>query len=179
MEIRRFLAHRWTKRSGLTAFVGLIILGGMLLPGWKQRPEVGQPVQFNHAIHARYNTTCDICHQGFSSGAAAGRPHAGICMECHVPGEDPLGTSAAEQELRRYLAAGKDIPWKRLIALPPDVRFSHALHVNHGVSCERCHGAVGSSETPPSRPLKLFIMEECMKCHEAAGASNDCLACHR
>jgi hypothetical protein len=139
-----------------------------------------QPIRFNHALHGRLNTSCDVCHRGALTAQAAGRPHAALCAECHDAGEDPLGKSAEEEALRALLRQGVEIPWRRLSALAPDVRFSHGLHAGkREIGCERCHGDIGSTESPPGEPLMRISMDECVRCHEEGKAATDCLACHK
>ncbi len=77
------------------------------------------------------------------------------------------------------LSVEEEIPWKRLYRVPPDVYFSHRRHVVLGeIECQTCHGDIGKSSMPPSRPLKIS-MKKCLKCHERRNVNNDCISCHR
>jgi hypothetical protein len=175
--------NRWVPgRRFLVAagFLAVFIAAFLFLPGWSQSPPVSQPIAFNHAAHERVNATCDICHTGYETGQVAGVPAAALCQQCHEPEEDALGESQQEQVLRQYLQEAREIPWKRLLALPGDVHFSHARHVVAGqIPCEACHGPIGKAESPPERALMAFEMEACIHCHEGHDVSNDCIACHR
>jgi hypothetical protein len=80
---------------------------------------------------------------------------------------------------------------RRLSALPEDARpfpsgnayqladfvfFSHAKHVQDGLECSACHGAVLEHASPPVQPARL--MKDCMDCHKTHNASLECQVCH-
>lgn len=135
-----------------------------------------QPLVFNHRIHKESGMECEDCHIYFKKSAFSGRPDLDTCSSCH---EELLGESQAEKELLDYIKSGREIEWQRLYILPEDVYFSHKRHVVSGnIDCSTCHGDIGESPRPPSKPLKL-TMERCMRCHEEKQANNDCIACHR
>ncbi len=137
---------------------------------------VKQPLAFNHKIHAENDLECLDCHPYYEEQASSGRPTLETCMACH---EEPLGESKAERRLIEHIESGEEIGWQRLYRVPEDVYFSHRRHVVLGnIECNSCHGDIGESSRPPSKPLKV-TMKKCMKCHEEEEASNDCIACHR
>jgi hypothetical protein len=78
------------------------------------------------------------------------------------------------------------IHWVRVHNLPSFTRFDHRAHVNSGVSCERCHGAVQTMERV--RQVEDLSMGWCVNCHREAERlgvagkdvhpSTDCAACH-
>ncbi len=140
------------------------------------RGGVTQPIAFNPKIHADNDMECLDCHPYFEEQASSGRPSLETCQICH---EDPLGESKEEKKLMEYIKSGKEIEWQRLYLTPEDVYFSHRRHVVLGkMECKTCHGDIGESSKPPSKPIKI-TMKNCMNCHEEKEANNDCIACHR
>jgi hypothetical protein len=134
---------------------------------------VTQPIAFNHKIHAENDLECLDCHPYYEEQASSGKPTLETCMACH---EEPLGESKAEGKLIEYIKSGEEIAWERLYQVPEDVYFSHRMHVVIGnIECNICHGDIGESPRPPSKPFKI-TMKKCMKCHEEKEADNDCMA---
>lgn len=153
----------------LSIFIVIVALGSL-------SGGVKQPIVFNHKIHAENGLECLDCHQLFEKYASSGRPSLETCSTCH---EEPLGEGKEEAKLIEYVKSGKEIVWQRLYRVPEDVFFSHRRHVAiAGIECQVCHGSIGESSQPPSKPLKI-TMEKCMKCHNEKKADNDCIACHR
>lgn len=169
-DTKRRVALFLSAGISLGVFVVMIIF---FSSGWGG---IKQPLEFNHEIHASNGLDCTDCHQFVRELASSGRPGLEICSSCH---SDPLGESKAEKILLEYIERKEEIGWNRLYVLPPDVYFSHRRHVVSGeIECQTCHGTIGSSERPPSRPVKIS-MKKCMACHKERKADNDCLACHR
>jgi hypothetical protein len=83
-------------------------------------------------------------------------------MSCH----SQLWTNAAMLEpVRRSLAEGRPIRWRRVNALPGYVYFDHSIHVAKGVGCTTCHGPVG--RMPLIRRVASLYMQWCLECHRA------------
>ncbi len=154
----------------LVVVILLIIILQTVLGGVKQ------PIAFNHKLHAENGLECIDCHPYFEEQASSGKPSLETCQSCH---EEPQGESKEEKKLMEYIKAGNEIEWQRLYRVPEDVYFSHMRHVVLGkIECSTCHGDIGESSKPPSKPLK-HTMKNCMNCHEEKEATNDCVACHR
>ena len=137
---------------------------------------VRQPIAFSHKVHIENDLECLDCHQYYEQQAFSGRPVLETCSSCH---EELLGESKEEEKLLEYIRAGKEVEWQRLYRVPEDVYFSHRRHVVLGkIECNACHGDIGQSLRPPSKPIKI-TMKKCMKCHKDNEVSNDCIACHR
>lgn len=150
-------------------FVVIIILRSL----WGR---IEQPIAFNHKIHEENGLECLDCHPYYKGHESSGKPRLETCSNCH---EERLGESKEEKKLIEYIKSGNEIEWHRLYRVPEDVYFSHRRHVVLGnIECNTCHGNIGESSKPPSRPLKI-TMKKCMKCHEEKKADNDCMACHR
>ncbi|HVU64302.1 MAG TPA: cytochrome c3 family protein [Phycisphaerales bacterium] len=59
---------------------------------------------------------------------------------------------------------GASIDWRRVHKLPDYVRnFPHNVHLNAGVSCYSCHGAI--MEMPVVHEVKPLSMSWCLGCH--------------
>jgi hypothetical protein len=87
--------------------------------------------------------------------------------------------SPEEAKIQEYAKENREIPWKKLSRTPDHVFFTHQRHVvGAALECETCHGKIGETVKPPSKPLKTLSMNDCMDCHWESGADNDCLACH-
>ena len=159
---------------------------------------------------------CLYCHSGAERSRNAGIPAASVCMNCHKFVSAPFGSvraesDAAEKEQRAarlmvspeiqklYDAVGivpnqppdatraqTPIVWNKVYTLPDYVRFDHRPHVNAGVACQDCHGAVETMERVSQLPD--LSMGWCVNCHRAATltgiggkpvkATLDCSACH-
>ena len=120
---------------------------------------------------------CMGCHNKAAESPQASIPNVNTCAACHVP---PLQSGPEETKLLEFVNQQKSMPWARVHDyLPGDIVFSHERHVEFGrVKCQECHGPVERAEQPLSLQVKLS-MEDCMSCHQASGANNDCLACHK
>jgi cytochrome c peroxidase len=57
----------------------------------------------------------------------------------------------------------RPIKWNRVHDLPDYVYFDHSIHVNKGVGCATCHGAV--NEMPLVWKTQTLFMEWCLQCH--------------
>jgi hypothetical protein len=160
--------------------------------------------------------SCLYCHGDAEKGRHAGIASATACMNCHrfitAPARDKQAEEDLAQEEQRpprilispelaklYAALGLDeklqrdptesplpIHWVKVHNLPAFTRFDHRAHVNAGVACQRCHGAVESMERV--RQVQDLSMGWCVQCHRDANEngmggrpvhpSNDCTTCH-
>ncbi len=118
---------------------------------------------------------CMGCHNAAVHSPRATIPNTHTCAACH-----PLEGDHEEARLLEFIEHEGMIGWERVYDyLPGEIVFSHERHAELGrVKCRECHGSVAQAERPLSLEVKLS-MEDCMNCHEAFGADNDCLACHR
>jgi hypothetical protein len=157
---------------GLAA--GALLLFLLISFGFSSKAE--QPIPFNHKKHAEQGLECDTCHRYYKTQTFSGIPTISICIECH---KEPVTESKEEEKIRQYHQRKEKIPWKRLYNEPDHVFFSHRRHVVLGkMECKNCHGDIGQSERPPSRPWVNMSMNWCMGCHGERKVTNDCLACH-
>ena len=138
--------------------------------------KAGQPISFNHKTHVTQGIECSACHPHYKEQTFSGLPTLKTCLECH---NEPLTESPEEEKIRQFHKKGEEVSWKRLYRQPDHVFFSHRRHVTLGkLECQTCHGNIGQSERPPSKPQVKMTMGWCMDCHTRSKASNDCLVCH-
>ena len=161
----------------IVALIALFLFIFLAFPASKHT--VAQPLAFNHKVHIENaSLTCKDCHLNAEKMAVATIPALEVCQTCH--NDEPLSKSPAEQELFKYAAQKKEIPWIQIYSLPGHVYFSHRRHVTiGGLECSSCHGDVATMTTPVSYPATPMTMENCTGCHKQHKVTNDCLACHR
>ena len=133
-----------------------------------------QPVPFSHKQHAgTLKMACEYCHALSRSGETLSIPRASFCMQCH---QTIATDNASVQRLAEYARTDRTIPWVRIYELPSFVSFSHKVHLQHGATCEECHGAVAE---------RIYLYKEsdismatCVNCHRTKQASTECSTCH-
>jgi hypothetical protein len=162
-------ADRMLRIVPLFAAITLVAAVWALVAWQRSAPATGvgspraQPVSFSHALHAgRLDIDCRFCHTGVDRGAVAGLPTTQTCMTCHSQiwlGATPLAP------LRESFASGEPLSWARLHRLPDHVRFHHAIHLDKGVACATCHGAV--EEMVETVRVRQMTMAWCLDCHRA------------
>lgn len=169
--VRRFVIVVLVVAFGAT--VAILLTRARLLAA----PE--QPVAYSHKTHVESGIQCLYCHAQAARSSVAGVPSVERCMGCHevIAAEDE-----AVQRVAQYWDRGQPIPWARVNRQPDFVYFSHRPHLGHGVSCESCHGDVGSMEE--TRPVLSMDMGWCLECHLAQEPEDvkrlvDCIACHK
>lgn len=186
--------HPWDRTARIGVPVAALAIGlTVVLVGWftqSDRFALGyapqQPIPFSHRLHAGNNKIpCQYCHTGADRSRHAGIPPLQTCMNCHKV------TKADSPPIRRVAEAfgrGDAVGWQRVYELPDHVYFDHRPHVNAGVACQYCHGAVQGMEV-----LSRFMnmrMGACLNCHRDPGEAlpprsslrrgpEHCAACHR
>lgn len=169
----------------------LLTLGFVLAAGWirstvtaaQVTPESNvpaplnaavQPIAFSHKKHAgELQMRCTFCHTMSPSGDTLAIPQAVTCMACHAT----VATMNPEiQKLTAYAKSQETIPWVRVYQLPSFVTFSHKVHLEHGNTCQECHGPVNERD-------QIFLeadisMGGCLNCHHLKKASTECDTCH-
>ena len=124
-----------------------------------------QPVQFSHEHHvAGLGIDCRYCHTSVEDAAFAGMPSTKTCMTCH----SQIWTNAELlAPVRQSWQTGSPIRWARVHDLPDFAHFDHSIHVNKGIGCVSCHGAV--DEMPLMWKEQSLQMEWCLQCHRDPG----------
>lgn len=151
--------------------LGAFIVAGLTYYFTPKYTRVGyqplQPVPFSHALHVgELGMDCRFCHSAVEVAAHSNLPTAQTCMACH---QQVKATSPRLEAVRAAWnggnADGPPVRWTRVHQLPDYVYFNHAAHVNRGVSCYSCHGAVNEmSVVFQSEPQS---MKWCLDCHRA------------
>lgn len=142
---------------------------------------IAQPIEFDHRHHVRDDgIDCVYCHSTVETEAFAGIPSTERCMGCHgqVWSESPELAALRESWRTRI-----PLHWRRVNALPSYVYFHHGVHVQAGVECAACHGAVADM----ARVVRVhdMTMTFCLDCHRRKQGSRaitrltTCSACHR
>ena len=132
---------------------------------WIKDTEVplNQPVQFSHQHHVGdLGLDCRYCHTTVEVSPFANLPSTEICMTCH----SQIWTQSPMLEpVRVSWRDNTPIQWNRVNDLPDYVYFNHDIHVQKGVGCVSCHGAVDTMAlTWKPQP---FNMSWCLDCHRA------------
>ena len=134
-----------------------------------------QPIPFSHKIHAGDNQIpCQYCHTGADESRHATIPPMNVCMNCHkvVKTESPFIQKMAEMYQK-----GEPIEWVRVHDLPDHAYFFHKRHIQVGIECYTCHGAVETMDK--IKQEKILNMGFCVDCHKTNKAPTDCVVCHQ
>lgn len=160
-------SNRRVRRAviALILVLGAIPVAAMV---WVRMPPVtgqgrapAQPVAFDHRLHVTgLRLDCRYCHAASEHAATAGLPPTQSCLPCH---NRVWRESSAFQPVLQSLSGNRPIAWVRVNRLPDFVFFNHAVHVNGGIGCETCHGAVG--EMARVRQAAPLTMAWCLDCH--------------
>jgi len=120
-----------------------------------------QPVPFSHEHHVGgLGIDCRYCHTSVENSDFAGIPPTRTCINCH----SEMWTAAPMLEpVRDSFRTGRSLVWNRVNDLPDFVYFDHSIHVNKGVGCNTCHGAV--DRMPLMSNAQSLQMEWCIGCH--------------
>jgi hypothetical protein len=182
----------FTPRANLVARIALLaiavatVAAPAVVMAWVRTPwargvqrRVVQPAAFDHAFHAgTMHVDCRFCHAGADQAASAGLPSTQLCAAC------PTRLWMSSDQLapvRRSLATGRPIAWRRVNELPAFVYFDHAMHAWKGVGCETCHGRVDTMRTVAQ--VAPLTMRWCLDCHRHAAPDQrrltNCTTCHR
>lgn len=172
-------------KAVLKIVVPVIIIGaiGAFIYAKTRKEPIVQPIDFNHAKHVKGNgMACQECHKYVGGDHMASIPNIETCKLCHT--EDTLPEDAgSKQKLLKvveYVNKKEQIPWVRLFQVPDHVYFSHRTHtVFAKISCEECHGDMGSQTSPMAFPYREFTMDDCINCHRDRKVTEDCIACHK
>ena len=163
--------HRSTNTiSRVSIFGALFIVAGLLWltaqfqrSAWNTGVRVAreQPIQFSHERHVGGNgIDCRYCHTAVEDSPFAGIPPTKTCMNCHT---EVFADSPFLKPVRDSFESDRPIAWTRVHDLPDFVHFDHSIHVNKGVGCTTCHGAV--DRMPLMWQAESLQMEWCLDCH--------------
>lgn len=122
---------------------------------------VDQPVQFSHEHHAGLlGIDCRYCHTSVTQSSFAGLPSTKTCMNCH---SQIWVNSPMLRPVRESYETNTPIAWNRVNNVRDFCYFTHASHVNKGVGCTTCHGAI--DHMPLTWKSSSLYMKWCLDCH--------------
>ena len=155
-------------RLALLMAVGSIIIACLVAAGISRSSymygvgvALEQPVPFSHKHHAgELGLDCRYCHQQVETLATAGIPPTHTCMTCH---SEIWRAAPMLEPVRASLANDVPLQWRRVNRLPDYVYFNHSIHVDKGIGCSSCHGAVDTMQL--TYQAKAFEMQFCLNCH--------------
>lgn len=138
-------------------------------------PAPRQPIEFSHVVHAgSYRIDCQYCHADARRSAYAGLPSVARCLGCHkivaAQGNPEV------QKIQAHWTRQEPIRWVRLHKVLGYVYFPHKRHVQQGVACQTCHGAVERMQRVAQ--VAPLTMGWCINCHAEQRGPLDCVACH-
>ncbi len=133
--------------------------------GTKQFNPIDQPVPFSHKHHTKeLGIDCRYCHYTVEYSAKASVPATEVCMSCH---SQIWTNSPMLAPVRDSYESNKPLRWAKVNNVPDFVYFDHSIHINRGISCNTCHGAV--QEMPITWKGQAFRMAWCLDCHKNPG----------
>ena len=168
--------------AGLIVSIAVTLLPGMgAAPAGAQTPiapPVKQPILFSHKIHAGdFKIDCQYCHADARRSTFAGLPSVKRCMGCHqIVASKDAELQKEVEKLRALWKDGRPVEWTRIHKVAGFVHFPHKRHVQSGLACQQCHGAVETmTEVAQVAPL---TMGWCVSCHAERKGPLDCVMCH-
>ncbi len=122
-----------------------------------------QPVPFSHQHHTwELGIDCRYCHTSVEKSSYAGLPATETCMSCH---SQIWTNSPLLEPIRQSYETGMPIQWNLVNKVPDFVHFNHSIHVDRGINCNTCHGAVNQMHI--TYKGNSFQMAWCLQCHRA------------
>ena len=122
-----------------------------------------QPVPFSHQPHNwELGIDCRYCHTSVEKSSYAGIPATETCMSCH---SQIWTNSPLLEPVRQSYETGTPIKWNKVNKLPEFVFFNHSIHINRGLNCNTCHGAMQDQHITAKG--NSFQMTWCLQCHRA------------
>jgi c(7)-type cytochrome triheme protein len=176
MQTLRNRLRTWATIAGIPFAVAAVVATYFFV-SWQVRAAPEQPAPIDHEVMTKKGVSCLFCHSDALKSPAAGMPSLEKCMGCHRVVK--TGSPKIE-EIAAYWNRQEPIPWIRVNQLPRFVYFSHRVHVNSGLNCERCHGEVAHMQA--AEPVTKMNMGWCLDCHKQqpdAEHLRDCVVCHQ
>lgn len=122
---------------------------------------VAQPVDYPHNLHvAQVGLDCRYCHTTVETSNTASVPPTETCMTCHS--QLRVATPQVQAVVDSW-DSGTPLMWNRVHDLPDYVYFDHSAHVNNGVGCSTCHGAIDQMQQ--IWKVEPMTMGWCLECH--------------
>ena len=151
----------------------LVVTLGFAGPSEVIFPAQQLPVAFSHARHLAKKIECDFCHEHAPTSTKSADnliPTRDVCETCHPPNRHDAAAAAMDALARVVMPA-------------PNLKFDHAVHVQKGVACTRCHAALDRIDLATRNQLPTMGL--CLTCHDSRRASlgalhgpSRCATCH-
>jgi c(7)-type cytochrome triheme protein len=148
-------------------------------------------IRFNHRKHVKessYPLTCKTCHGAAATSTLASdrllpTKHE-ACTGCHkIDEKDPFKSASPVARCDgchlgvKVVNGAVDVP---KVEMPnANLKMSHKAHLDKAMTCEQCHGDVGSLELATRDQLPR--MKGCFTCHQGekpGTAKGTCATCH-
>ena len=149
-------------------------------PGGPIYPAQDIRVRFNHAKHLGEGMQCGQCHTRITTSKTSAQndlPTGEVCDSCH--GDQHPQTQLAAND-RHCADCHTHVEDQRVTATSvldsPNLKFSHAAHLDRGTACESCHGDFSKVGLATIRQLPTEA--SCLTCHDGKQASQRCSTCH-
>ena len=163
--------HRSANFIARFSVLALVVLANLALAGvflvarspyvTNERLTRVQPVQFSHKHHVGDDgIDCRYCHTSVETSAYAGIPPTKTCMNCHSVLFNNVGYL---EPVRDSYRSDQSIEWVKVHRLADYVYFNHGIHINKGIGCSSCHGAV--NQMPLIFQASPLTMQWCLECH--------------
>ena len=133
-----------------------------------------QPITYSHKTHLALGLQCKMCHTNPEPGALMTFPATSTCMSCH---KTVATSKPSVVKLAQFAKSQQPIPWVRVYAVLPGVQWSHRKHLEAGIGCQTCHGAVADLDAM-SVVTSVTAMGTCIHCHQMNNAKTACNTCH-
>ena len=134
-----------------------------------------QPIPYSHKTHLAVGLECKDCHTNPEPGGLMTFPATSKCMQCHVTISK---NKPSIQKIAEYSKSQQPIPWVRVYTVLQGIAWSHRTHLQAGMKCETCHGAVAQMDAM-SEVTSVITMYSCLNCHEMNHAKTACETCHK
>ena len=133
-----------------------------------------QPLPYSHKTHIAAGLKCGDCHTNPDPGDRMEFPATARCMACHatIAKDKP-----AIQKLAGFAQSKQPVPWVRVYAVSAGVYWNHRSHLDAGVTCQSCHGAVEQMDVM-ANVTNVTTMAGCVDCHKLRHAGTGCAFCH-
>jgi hypothetical protein len=138
------------------------------------KPAPTQPIPYSHKTHLAQGLKCGECHTNPEPGDRMEFPETTTCMDCHatIASDRP-----AIQRLAAFAKSKQPIPWARVYVVAAGVYWNHRSHLDAGLKCETCHGAVANMDVM-ANVTNVTTMAGCVECHQQMKAGTGCGFCH-
>lgn len=149
-------------------------------PGGPIYPAQDIRVRFSHRVHLAEGMQCGQCHTRITSSKVSAQndlPTGEACDGCHGDQHPQTALTADDRHCADCHTHVRDQKVTATSQLdPPNLKFSHAAHLDRGADCASCHGDFSTVGLATIRHLPTEAT--CLSCHDGKQASQRCTTCH-